>query len=269
MRTSSERKNWDKVFKRNYDHFIKSVNLNGAGGITNMEFNKGIFAICGLNGAGKSTIISSLKDVLGIDTNQQDINKVMGKNIEAKINNKSVEIDITNIEGHRFTDLVDKNSSLRYIDYKQSNSVLEQLEQTNLEEYLEQFETIVLEESDIKKINYIVGKDYDEITLIEIEDGEETIPYFKTKIFNFEYDSLGMGMGEHFLFYIFWVFYRIAGNGVILIEEPETFVSVKFSKKINEFYSGKDCEFREYCDSFDTFSFYYKKYNKGKYSYTQ
>ncbi|MFU2016157.1 ATP-dependent nuclease [Peribacillus butanolivorans] len=235
----SEPKSWEKVFKRNYDHSLISVNLNGAGGITHMEFNKGIFAICGLNGAGKSTIISSLKDVLGIETNQQDINKIMGKTIEARIGNKSDVFDIYNIDGHRFADLVDKNSSLKYIDYKQSTSILDQLEQTNLEEYLEQFETILLEETDIKKINYIVGKHYDEITLIEIEDGDETIPYFKAKISNLEYDSLGMGIGEHFLFYIFWVLYRIEGNGVILIEEPETFISVNSQKKLMNFIAEK------------------------------
>ncbi|SEN98424.1 AAA domain-containing protein [Amphibacillus marinus] len=54
---------WKTVYKRNYEHLIKDINLNGIGGINNVEFQKGIFAICGLNGTGKSTILSSLKDI--------------------------------------------------------------------------------------------------------------------------------------------------------------------------------------------------------------
>jgi len=239
MRTLSVPKSWEKVFNRNYDHSLISINLNGARGITNIEFNKGIFAICGLNGAGKSTIVASLKDVLGIEISKQDMNKIMGKSIEAKIGNKTEEFNVSNLSGNRFTDLIDKNNAVKYIDYKQSTIILDHLEQANLEEYLDQFETIFLDTSEIGKINYIVEKSYDQITLTEIEDGENTIPYFKVKIANLEYDSLAMGIGEHFLFYIFWVLYRIEKNGIILIEEPETFIGVNSQKKLMNYIAVK------------------------------
>ncbi|WP_313150494.1 ATP-dependent nuclease [Lysinibacillus capsici] len=235
IRTAGEIKNWEKLYKRNFEYSLISMNLNGAGGITNMELNKGIFAICGLNGAGKSTIISSLKDVLGLDIDQQDINKIKGKDISAKIENQERTIDISNKDGERFVDLVAEKNLLKYLDYQQSNKILDNLEQENLEEYLEQFENVVLETDEIRKINYIVGKHYNEITLVEIEDGDLKTPYFKVKISEFEYDSLSMGIGEHFLFYIFWELFRAEKNGIILIEEPETFISVDSQKKLMNF----------------------------------
>ncbi|MEW9095380.1 MAG: AAA family ATPase [Clostridiaceae bacterium] len=35
-----------------------------------------------------------------------------------------------------------------------------------------------------------------------------------------------MGIEEHFLFYLYWTFSRIDKDSVILIEEPETFISI-------------------------------------------
>jgi predicted ATPase len=230
---------WKTVFRRNYEYSIKDINLNGIGGINNIEFQNGIFAICGLNGAGKSTIISSLKDILGLKVNSQDIKKINGNNIDANILNNDQLIEVRNQIDSRFLDKIDQSASVYYLDYKQSINVLDFLEQDNLEELLDQYDENIFSQKLIEDLNYIVGKEYDEVTLYEIENGEDVIPYFKVKTSELYYDSLGMGMGEHFLFYIFWIFYRMKSSGIILIEEPETFISINSQQKLMNFIAQK------------------------------
>lgn len=230
---------WKTVFRRDYEYSIKDMSLNGVGGINNIEFQKGIFAICGLNGAGKSTIISSLKDILGLKVNNQDIKKINGSNISANMFSKDQLLAVSNQSESRFLDKTDQTASVYYLDYKQSINILDFLDQDNLDELLDQYDENIFSQELIEDLNYIVGKEYDEVTLFEIDDGEDVIPYFKVKTSELYYDSLGMGMGEHFLFYIFWVFYRIKGSGIILIEEPETFISINSQQKLMNFIAQK------------------------------
>jgi predicted ATPase len=242
MRTARAKDYWKTSFNRNYENFVSSIDLNGIGGIDKVDFKKGIFAICGLNGAGKSTIISALKDVLGIKINKQDEKKIGSIKVTGQITSTGEQYDVSNEENFRFPDISGVYDSLNYLDYKQSIVTLEFLEQDNLEELLEQFDQNVLSDELIKDLTYVVGKKYDKVTLIEVEDGEETYPYFKVETSQVHYDSLGMGIGEHFLFYIFWVFYRMKKTGIILIEEPETFISITSQVKLMDFIAKKTSE---------------------------
>lgn len=232
MRTARAGDHWNLLYKRNYNTNIISINLNGLNSINKINFNNGIFAICGLNGAGKSTIITALKDILGVaKTNQetkQDSNKLQGRNVEAELKIADVEIVCTNNDGERFVDKISANS-VYYIDYKKSTDAMDFfINQENLEELLEQNEPCKLTSQELKELGYIIGRKYNACIIIEIEDVEDlgTIPYFEVDSNCIKYNSLSMGIGEHFLFYIYWIFYHIDKNSVILIEEPETFISI-------------------------------------------
>ncbi|RBN40458.1 hypothetical protein DMN50_15080, partial [Priestia megaterium] len=94
--------------------------------------------------------------------------------------------------------------------------------------------------ADIEQLNYLVGKIYDSVVLREIEvEDDITIPYFQVSCNGLEYDSLKMGTGEHFLFYIYWLFKRISTYGIILIEEPEVFISVNSQINLMNFIAEK------------------------------
>lgn len=239
VRSARSNDYWNTVYKRNYEHTVKSINLNGVGGIDEVAIERGIFAICGLNGTGKSTIISALKDVLGSKVNNQDLKKLNGNNIVAEVMSNNELLEVSNKEKYRFADIINDDALIHYLDYKKPIDALDFFEQDNLKELLEQYDENILSSELLQEINYIVGKEYDEVKLIEIEDEDKIIPFFKVKIANLEYDSLSMGMGEHFLFYIFWVFYRITNSGIILIEEPETFISINSQQKLMNFIAKK------------------------------
>lgn len=226
MRTARAQDHWNTVYKRNYDYSIEKLLLNGVGGINNVELNKGIFALCGLNGAGKSTIISCLKDILGIELNKRDLRKINGGIVEAQIRNQQASTLFQNTLSNRFRDNFEEVNNLYYVDYEQPLDILAFFEQDNLDELLEQYEPKTFTNEEIEELNYLVGKQYNSIELIEVENADSSLPFFKVTEGLLSYDSLSMGIGEHFLFYLYWVLEKISGNGIVLIEEPETFISI-------------------------------------------
>jgi len=226
MRSAKAKDHWSTVYKRNYTYSIEKVLLNGAGGFNDIELNKGIFALCGLNGAGKSTIISCLKDILGIPLNRRDLKKVNGGSIEAQIKTGQSVTTYQNTDSMRFRDSCEIENNLYYVDYEQPLDILAYFEQDNLEELLEQYDSKYFTNGEIEELNYLTGKKYGSIELIEVEDKDTSLPFFKVTDGALSYDSLSMGIGEHYLFYLYWMMEKVVNNGIVLIEEPETFISI-------------------------------------------
>lgn len=228
MRSARARDYWNLLYKRNYNTNIVSVDLNGLNNIKELNFNKGVFALCGLNGAGKSTIITALKDIFGLMKTEQDTNKIQGRKVAAELKIAGVEMVCTNDDGERLNDKISKNN-FYYLDYKKSTDAMDFIiKQSYLRELLEQNEPYELSNDELKQLSYIIGRTYNSCSIIEIEDVEdlETVPYFKVESYGINYDSSSMGIGEHFLFYLYWMFNRVDKDSVILLEEPETFISI-------------------------------------------
>lgn len=219
---------WRKIDKNSYRYYIDSINLNGILGIDEpINFQKGIFAICGLNGVGKSTVFIAIKDILGLDISHRDRIKIKDIEITGILKDGNKDIALKNIDGKRLLDVANGEFTLEEIDYQKLIQVNDFIDQPNFNELIEQHDDNVFDQNDLESLNYLVGKTYDSIVLREIEVGDEkTIPYFQVQCNGLEYDSLKMGTGEHFLFYIYWLFKGISTYGILLIEEPEVFISV-------------------------------------------
>lgn len=235
MRQAAVNDYWRRVYNRDYDVQISELNLNGIGGFNKLTFRQGIFAICGLNGAGKTTILSVLKDVLGLQLNKQDEYKVKNQPAKVDLNNNGSLLSCTNKSGERLKETLGDKINLYYCDYKKSTDILELLGQQNLDEYIQQFDDYALEKAQLDQLNYIVGKQYEECLVTEIDDADEVVPYFKIRAYGVNYDSLTMGMGEHSIFYLFWLLGKIEKNSILLIEEPETFLSINSQRNIMDY----------------------------------
>lgn len=228
IRTAKVPDIWRKIDKNNYRYYLDSVNLNGILGITEpINFQKGIFTICGLNGVGKSTVFTAIKDILGINISIRDRNKIKDIEVTGILKDGNTDIVLKNSEGKRLVDFANGDFLLEYIDFQKLIQVNSFIDQPNFNELIDQHEDNVFNTEDIASLNYIVGKTYDSVVLREIEvEDENVIPYFQVECNGLKYDSLAMGTGEHFLFYVYWIFKRITTYGVLLIEEPEVFISV-------------------------------------------
>lgn len=233
MRRAKATDYWNKVNNRKYDKSIDLLCLNGMNDIPDLPLGSGIYAICGLNGAGKSSIILSLKDILGLETKEQDIIKLQGRKVEAIISSDKRQQAYSNKDDIKFIQFDENREKVWFIDYDNSIDVIKFLSQDNLQELLEQYEPLILEQEDIDDLNYIVGKNYNKITLINIEDEDNrAIPYFRVESYGIKYDTLKMGLGEHWLFYIWWTIYKTQNNSLVLIEEPETSIGIKSQEKL-------------------------------------
>lgn len=219
---------WKNINKKSYRYNIRELHLNGLLGIEqSIEFKEGIFAICGLNGVGKSTIYNAVKDLLGLKIEKKEKNKLNNVIVSAKIKNGAKEMRVSNKENERLLDKDEPPLILIDVDFQKLIELNNFFSQENFYEFLEQYEESNFDDEDLDSLSYLVGKTYDSVTLREIEVSDDfVVPYFEVICNGLKYDSLKMGTGEHFLFYINWILKKVDSSGIILIEEPEVFLSV-------------------------------------------
>jgi predicted ATPase len=238
VRSAKTKDYWKKVNSRNYTNYLKEIDLNNHNGIKKIQLDKGIYAICGLNGAGKTTIISAIKDLLGIPKTKHDITKLGSSVVTGIIKIGGNEIQCSNTPGNKSIDVGIDKDMLCFIDYEKSQQTMDFfISQANLDELIEQNEEIDIVGDDLSEISCLVGKEYAEIKMIEVEEliGLEVLPFFKVKSYGINYDTRNMGIGEHFLIYIFWCLNKMSSDSIVIIEEPETFIGIVAQRNLMDY----------------------------------
>jgi predicted ATP-dependent endonuclease of OLD family len=91
-----------------------------------------------------------------------------------------------------------------------------------------------LDDQMLSEVNYIVNRQYRAIKLYEVEL-DITVPFFEVSYGNDQYDSRTMGAGEIAALYIWWALSRAERDTVVLIEEPEAFLSFGSQKSLANF----------------------------------
>lgn len=225
MREAKANDYWRHVYeyseKKMYKNYISKLTFNNCNGFTGeVALTPGITILCGLNGVGKSSLIASIKAALG----SADGSIVSKNKFTDKITAKVV------VEGKEVDEINSDKISICYIDSDQSINCLKYWEQSNVEELLEQEEPFEFPQQKLKELSEIVGKEYLSCKSYEISDQENTfIPVFfdvtesEKKI---NYNSTGMGIGEHFIIYMYYILDRLSENSILIIEEPESYISV-------------------------------------------
>ncbi|WP_294364363.1 AAA family ATPase [uncultured Clostridium sp.] len=244
MRSARVKDYWRKYSKINHKIEIKEIDLKGINGIEVLNAQKGIFAICGLNGVGKSTIISAIKSILGLDLNVKDELRI-SKEVEGLVTlGQEKEINITSEYGKRLIDVIPKEANeYLYLEHEQAIDVINRItEETNFDEFLEQYDEYSMSKVQLEEISYIIGKDYKEVYITEIEDDFFKFPFFRVNCNGVRYDSTKMGVGEHILFYYYIMIEKIEKDGIVIIEEPESCISVRSQEKFMDFMAKKNSE---------------------------
>lgn len=83
----------------------------------------------------------------------------------------------------------------------------------------------VLSEISLAEVKYISRRDYREIKSYEIDFNGDFVPFFEVAYGTERYDSRTMGAGEIATLYMWWLLDRSPENAILLLEEPETFLS--------------------------------------------
>ena len=242
MRSAKVQDYWRNAYKRKYKNSILTLDLKGLNNLSEIELSEGVVAFCGLNGAGKSTIISAIKDIVGLSLTSQDIRRVNSHKIAGTAAFDGNVVSCTNCEQERFFDKGMDKSSVKYMDCMLSTLVQSfMIEQTNFEELLDQYDEYEVTKDELEDINYLIGKSYSYCSIREIEDVDGSdlpFPFFQVEVDGIKYDTRSMGSGEHFLLYLFWCIKSTDKDTLLIIEEPETYISI-FSQTHFADYIGK------------------------------
>lgn len=226
---------WEKVYSSplRYSNYVREITFEECNGLSDtIKFEPGITVFCGLNGAGKSSIIASVKELLGLAEDSVVCKGKFSGNYYGKIVIDRNEVDVTAastaVENGLDADFV------KYIDGDQSIACLKYWEQTNLDELIDSEEEYEFDENQLEELNYLTGKSYTKCLSYEISDDISgfTPVFFKVFDQDNSYDSTGMGLGEHFIIYFYYLLQSIRDNTILIIEEPETFISVMSQKYI-------------------------------------
>jgi ABC-type cobalamin/Fe3+-siderophores transport system ATPase subunit len=195
-----------------------------------------VTAITGLNGVGKSTLLRAAYLLLARDEKiAVDIValKEYGGDLSAEILEKGVatKIHATLAGGIVKCSPAALETNVTWIDpaFEVPALIKEFRDEKNLSEVLEQVESSSASAEELEEISWVVGKIYDSCDTYELEDfgGREVTPYFRVRSGGLEYGTEGMGLGEASLHYIMWNLKRMPESSVVLIEEPETYISAR------------------------------------------
>lgn len=238
MRSAKAQDYWRNVYQRRYAEKIIEIDLNGLNNINKIVFPTGILAICGLNGAGKSTIISAAKDILGIPLNGYDIHRLGNAEVSAIFDNHETMVHCSNANGKRLVDHGWETEKICYLDCAKNSFIQDYLiSLPDLDELLDQFDEYEFSEEELSELNNILGKHYSFCGIRMLDDVSKSgsIPYCRVMVGDIEYDSRGMGSGEHFLCYLFWSIKSVERGSILIVEEPETFVSISSQERLLNF----------------------------------
>lgn len=99
-----------------------------------------------------------------------------------------------------------------------------------------------LSDNELSEINYICKRQFREIKIYEIEKDGGVVPFFEVAIGNDRYDSRSMGAGELAVLYLWWALGRVDQGALILVEEPETYLSPLSQRNLCDYLIGSSYE---------------------------
>lgn len=210
---------------------IKLVELRGVSGLgdISIEVKGPITFICGSSGSGKTTILQSIYAALS--PAEAELN--LGHSLRPRSGVCNIEIG-DQTHSYEFatplhTSSFDHDLEVLYLDCTRSASIAQ-----NHFRNLDDIDGLAngapaydCKEEEIGKANYITGKRYSKITFHAVEDENlpSALPFVTVSEGQSSYDARHMGLGELSALYILWATISAPDGGLLLLEEPECFIS--------------------------------------------
>jgi predicted ATPase len=186
--------------------------------------------LAGPNGAGKTTLLRAVWAAL---EPSEARSVVVGRR---KLTSGSAQVDLTvagDVETARVkfsAESIDTESetsvSVQHIDgsafslkYQPEFCAFE-----SADELLNGVGVVDLDDKGLSEIGFILNRNYRSIKMYEVEF-DVTVPFFEVTYGDDKYDSRTMGAGEMSALYMWWAIGRAARNSIILVEEPEAYLS--------------------------------------------
>lgn len=196
-----------------------------------------ITLICGENGAGKSSILHVLVHAIASGELASTPMNYCRPNIGVL---ESIEIEVIDVEvGAKV--IVGAPDVKSYFFPRSGTALfafldvgmhvpamLEMIKRdTNFSDFLEGVDPVILSAEVLEHAKFIIGRQYSKIYVYEIsgEGTDDIWPYFRVESHGVTYDTSDMGYGEISVIYMLWSLGRLGPGALLLVEEPETFLS--------------------------------------------
>ena len=196
------------------------------------QFSSPVSVICGPNGVGKSTLLRLLWATLDPASASKAIGnaarlsagsghvclqqKRLGETISR------VEFPLPEMDPAALPDFAVTHVDTA-TDVTRVQAIFASI--TDLEAFLNGAGETRLGEKDCSELGHFTRRTYSSVVLYEVELADETVPFFEVQSFNQAYDSRTMGSGELASFLIWWNLARMQADSIMLLEEPESFLS--------------------------------------------
>jgi predicted ATPase len=250
---------WRRTLARQYSTRLNSLEFEGLRGFddSSVSFKPGITAIVGGNGVGKSTLAHATFEVL-VGSNTQEGprpsgSRLLGSKLVAsvsgfeKIPQVRLEIDVS---GKRSASDPSLDGEFVWLDPSHVAMLIQhQIHgDSSFADLLESVGPSTLSADELAAANFVVGKEYSELKVWEIQDYGPLVvmPYFRVRAGSLEYGSENMGRGELALLVALWTLNRVKKNAIVVIEEPETYVSSRSQDALMDLVA-KACDERGLC----------------------
>lgn len=209
--------------------------------VEKIQFDGGIIALLGRNGAGKSSVLKHIEKLVHNRFDEFET-LLIESQLKLKYHNQEVSICLSGGDYQAFSELSAFRKKFVFLNYSEMQpEITKLLSQPNAEDILDGLESVELSPSDLAEISFLVGNSYSKVEFCEIEDYSEdigdTFPFFDVQTEDgSRYTTLEMGQGERILFHYWWKFKKgIENNSIVLIEEPEVFLFPGSQKALSHF----------------------------------
>lgn len=235
IRRARQLDHWRTALRRNYDLQLNQVEcysgpiLDGA----NFALKRGINAVIGMNGTGKSSFIRGMYNCF---VSQYSNRSRFSPLIDTSRFTFRVEIDgvASSIERQPADTAADSLPDITALIFDPCMLIpsIQNLlaSQNNLHELIESFQPRELSAEELASANYLANANYTAISITNIEDEYKDfplLPFFQIRTPYAAYDSRQMGLGELSLLYFHWLVNyasKLETKVLFLIEEPESFI---------------------------------------------
>lgn len=249
MRLAKVQDYWRRIYKKIYSVKIKNVSFRNVLGLGEglINFSGPITIICGANGVGKSTLLNS------VFISMEDINRIPSARARARFEHAELNINaLQENKEYSFaknnTALVDADKTFEVEIFDAASKSISLLSFFNSEANIADLDAYSPREynvNELEDISYAVGKSYTSCLVYEIDDYDSNggiIPYFRVQSEGIVYGAEMMGLGELAIHLLYWIINRIGNDSVLLLEEPETFVSPRAQIHIMNYLAKRSFE---------------------------
>lgn len=239
MKRARARDHWRHVESNSPHLTIDRIQVRRSLPFGDIDFKPGgksLVAICGHNGCGKTTFLRLIAACLGENPSgpwdpAALIEDDGGIEIEGRFRGKGISLQYPTPNDESIVQF----EAAEDVYYLEPSFHVPYLQRTlhktsDIRDLANVFDSGTIPKEDV---GYILGRDYEEIDAYEIEiRAEEVVPYFVVNRSGVSYDSRQMGLGELSAFWICWSLERLRKGSVVLLEEPEVFVSPRSQRAI-------------------------------------